>query len=137
MADKKETVPAGVFKETGPAHMSNEQATRRPGLERATTDTSSVNSIRAGTSTLPSCRIPQYNQHGHPVHGLYRTFTPPTEEIDVAEALKLPPQPNTFRYQLQQLRGNGGEKKTRVNTDEDKMVEFERVKNALRGWNRP
>jgi hypothetical protein len=134
MADKTETIPAAVFKEMGPAHMPNERATQRPGLERATTS-SSATSIRAGTGTLPSCRIPQYNQHGHPVHGLYRIFTSPTEEIDVAEALKLPPQPNTFRYQLQQLRENGGEKKTRVTTDEDKKAEFERVKNALKAWN--
>lgn len=111
------------------------QLTQRPGVEQIVSNTTDKTSTRTATdASISSCRLPQYNQHGNLVDGLYRTFAPPTSEINVEEALMLPPQPKTFRYQLQKMRENGGEQSTRVTTEEDKRAEFERVKNALRSW---
>lgn len=79
------------------------------------------------------CRIPQLNQHGHPLDALSRTYAAPTTPINVAEALELPAQPGTFRYQLEKEREKGNwERKGNEMSGEEKMEEFERVKQALK-----
>jgi hypothetical protein len=126
--------PARDLKESGLAPIPKNQVPRRPIFDRAITENTE---IRARTTELPFCRIPVYNQHGHPGDAMSRTYAKPAEPLNVVEALELPPQPNTFRHQLQQLKENGGEKQTRNTTGEDKQAEFERVKNALRAWQLP
>ncbi|PMD24135.1 hypothetical protein NA56DRAFT_28289 [Hyaloscypha hepaticicola] len=128
------TNPARDPKESGLAPIPKNQVPQRPTLDRAITENPE---IRARTTKLPFYRMPVYNQHGHPGDAMSRTYAKPTGPLNVAEALELPPQPNTFRHQLQQLKESGGEKQTRNTTGEDKKAEFEHVKNALRAWQLP
>ncbi len=126
--------PARDPKELGLAPIPKSQVAQRPTLDRAITENTE---IRPRTTKPPCCRIPVYNQHGHPGDAMSRTYAKPSEPLNLAEALELSPQPNTFRHQLQQLKESGGEKQTRNTTGEDKKAEFERVKNALRAWQLP
>jgi hypothetical protein len=82
------------------------------------------------TVSLPLWRLPQLNQHGHPVDVFSRNCPGPSSPINVEEALNLPAQPGTFRYQLE----NGKEMQAHEITPEAKKEESERVKNALRRW---
>jgi hypothetical protein len=119
--------------QTTSRQVADKQITQQHVLDRTVSDTSTETSTRSGADAA-SCRLPQFNQHGNAVDGLYRSFAAPTSEVNVEEALKLPPQPKTFRHHLEKLRETGGEKITRVTTEEDKKAEFERVKNVLRSW---
>jgi hypothetical protein len=128
------TNPPRDPKESGLAPIPKNQVSQGPTLDRAITENTE---IRARTTKLPFCRMRVYNQHGHPGDAMSCTHAKPTEPLNVAEALELPPQPNTFQHQLQQLKESGGEKQTRNTTGEDKKAEFERVKNTLRAWKLP
>jgi hypothetical protein len=98
-----------------------------------TSTTSSSSRNLSLTNTPALCRIPQLNQHGHPLDSLSRTYAAPTALINVAEALELPAQPGTFRYQLEKEREKGGgERKGNEMSNEEKREEFERVKQALK-----
>ena len=112
--------------------------TQRPPM----TTRSSTNDTKTSAYTVPStrnpsitvspplCRLPQLNQHGHPVDVLSRNYPRPSSSINVEEALNLPAQPGTLRYQLE----NGKEMQAHEITPEAKKEEFERVKNVLKRW---
>jgi hypothetical protein len=84
------------------------------------------------TTPQALCRLPQLNQHGHPLDALSRTYAAPTSPINIAEALQLSAQPGTFRYQLEKERKMESEGRKEKETDEEeRKEEFERAKRAL------
>ncbi|KAF8864180.1 hypothetical protein BDZ45DRAFT_669745 [Acephala macrosclerotiorum] len=76
-------------------------------------------------------RVPQLDKNGQPFDVLSRKYSKPEEELDVAEALKSPALPGTFRYALENESKRQGRR--REQTPEEKKAEFERVKRELLG----
>jgi hypothetical protein len=133
MSSNKDSTPVTP---STPTRTSNNQPTPqapyRPTVERLVSDTTNNTTARVASNALPSCRMPQYNEHGNLADVMARTYPTPTDVVNVAEALELPPQPKTFKHHLDDLRKNGERKKVRIMTDEDRKAEFERVKATLR-----